>query len=313
MEIQKKQNKTGKTYFLMVFAALVWSSAFIAGKFAVPYIPTFTLTFLRFLIAAIVLFPIMKILEMRDPENIYKLTVKDFPVFAFTGIIGMFGYHVLFFLALKYTSAINSSIIGATNPIITTLITILVLKHRPPKPQAVGILISFLGVALTISGMDLKILSGLQFNKGDIVMFAAVICWASYGVYSKVKGSHIPPVALTFYSFLVCTVTLVPFVIWEKPWTLGKVPAATVGAVIFMAVFSSVMGYLFQQIAIKDIGAARTSIFINLVPVFSMILSVTILHETLIPAKIFTTILIIIGVCVCQLSGRKESAESERH
>lgn len=313
MKASNSKNGTGKTYFLMVIAAFVWSGAFIAGKFAVPYIPTFTLTFLRFLVAAVVLFPIMKTMERRNPENRCRLTVKHLPIFAFTGIVGMFGYHVLFFLALKYTSAINSSIIGATNPIVTTFITILVLRYRPPKLQAAGILISFLGVVLTISGMDLKVLSSFQFNKGDIVMFAAVICWAAYGVFSKEKGSCIPPVALTFYSFLVCTVILVPFVIWEKPWTLGEIPAAAVLAVIFMAIFSSVIGYLFQQIAIKDIGAARTSIFINLVPVFSMILSVAILHETLMPAKIFTTILIIIGVCVCQLSGKKETGKPRQH
>ncbi len=112
-------------------------------------------------------------------------------------------------------------------------------------------------------------------------MLCAVICWALYAVVSRYKGSGIPAIALTFYSFLFCTVFLIPFVLWEKPWHLMSIPASAFLAVVFMAVFSSVIGYLFQQIAIKQIGAARSSIFVNLVPVFSIFLSVLILHEVL--------------------------------
>lgn len=295
-----------KVYFLMVIAALVWSGAFIAGKFAVPYIPVFTLTFLRFLIASAVLYPVMKIYSKAHPEDSFRLTKKHIPLFLFNGIVGMLGYHVLFFTALKYTSAINSSIIGAMNPIVTTIIAAIVLKQKTPLVQAVGILLSFLGVVLTITGADLSMLASFDFNKGDMFMAAAVICWASYAVMSKSKGADVPPLALTFYSFVFCTIALIPFVIWEHPWTLEKIPPSAILAVVFMAVFSSVIGYMLQQIAIKEIGASKSSIFVNLVPVFSIVLSVTILGEQLAVIKIFTSLLIIAGVCICQLSGDKK-------
>lgn len=303
----KQNNST--IYGLMVLAAFAWSGAFIAGKFALPYIPVFTLTFFRFLIALLVLFPVMWVFQRAGLEKHYSLRKKDVPVFLFTGIVGMFGYHTLFFTALKYTTAINSSMLGACNPIVTTLITIVFLRYRPPKLQILGIVISFIGVILTISAMDPEVIRTLQFNKGDIIMFVAVMCWAAYSVFSKAKGADIPPVALTYYSFLFCLIALIPFVLWEKPWTLEQLPASAVLAVIFMAVFSSVLGYVIQQMAIKKIGAARSSIFINLVPVFSMVLSVVILHEELLPVKILTAIMIIAGVCICQLAGEKKSRE----
>lgn len=295
-----------KVYFLMVIAALVWSGAFIAGKFAVPYIPVFTLTFLRFLIASAVLYPVMKIYSKAHQEDSFRFTKKHVPLFLFNGIVGMLGYHVLFFTALKYTSAINSSIIGAMNPIVTTIIAAIVLKQKTPLVQAVGILLSFLGVVLTITGADLSMLASFDFNKGDMFMAAAVICWASYAVMSKSKGADVPPLALTFYSFVFCTIALIPFVLWEQPWRLGKIPSSAILAVVFMAVFSSVIGYMLQQIAIKEIGASKSSIFVNLVPVFSIVLSVTILGEQLAVIKIFTSLLIIAGVCICQLSGDKK-------
>ena len=299
--MQTKGN--GKIYFLMVIAALVWSGAFIAGKFAVPYVPTFTLTFLRFLIASIVLYPVMKLYNKSHPEDNFKLTKKYIPLFLFNGIVGMAGYHVLFFTALKYTTAINSSIIGAMNPIVTTIIAAIFIRQKTPPMQIAGILLSFIGVVLTITGGNLSILASFDFNRGDMFMAAAVICWASYAVMSRVKGADVPPLALTFYSFVFCTIALVPFVIWEHPWALEKIPASAILSIVFMAVFSSVIGYMLQQIAIKKIGASKSSIFVNLVPVFSIILSVTILGEELMPVKIFTSLLIIAGVCICQLAG----------
>lgn len=299
--MQTKGN--GKIYFLMVIAALVWSGAFIAGKFAVPYVSAFTLTFLRFLIASIVLYPAMKLYNRSHPEDNFRLTKKYIPLFLFNGIVGMAGYHVLFFTALKYTTAINSSIIGAMNPIVTTIIAAIFIRQKTPPMQIAGILLSFIGVVLTITGGNLSILASFDFNRGDMFMAAAVICWASYAVMSRVKGADVPPLALTFYSFVFCTIALVPFVIWEHPWALEKIPASAILSIVFMAVFSSVIGYMLQQIAIKKIGASKSSIFVNLVPVFSIILSVTILGEELMPVKIFTSLLIIAGVCICQLAG----------
>lgn len=288
----------------MVLASLFWSGAFIAGKLAVPYIPTFTLTFLRFLIATIILFFLLKYRTQKGEA--FSVKKKHISVFLFTGIVGIFGYHVFFFIALKYTTAINSSIIGAMNPIITTIIAAVFMTVKIPAKQVAGILISFAGVVLTISGANLQVLSHFDFSKGDLWMLVATVCWAAYGVFSKSRGKEIPPLYLTYYSFLVCTVFLIPFVIWEKPWQfLDKIPPSAWAAVLYMSVFASVAGYLIQQISIKRIGPSRTSVFINLVPVFSMILAVLILGETLEPVKILTAAFIILGVCICQLAGTK--------
>ncbi len=216
----------------------------------------------------------------------------------------MFGYHVFFFIALKYTTAINSSIIGAMNPIVTIVIAALFLRNKIPAKQIAGILLSFFGVILTITGADVETLVQLDFNRGDLWMAAAVICWAAYGVFSKSKGAGIPPFWLTYYSFLVCTLILIPFVIWEKPWQLlAQAPPQAWIAVLYMSIFASVAGYMIQQIAIKQIGPSKTSIFINLVPVFSMVLATLILGEALAPIKLATAGIIILGVCICQLSG----------
>ena len=281
----------------MILSTFFWAGAFIAGKLSVPFIPAFTLTFLRFSIATIILYFVVK---SKDKSN-YKLTKNDIPIFLFTGIIGMFGYHIFFFTALKYTTAINSSLIGATNPIVTTLLCIIFLKDKITFKRALGIFLSFSGVFLTITNANLSTMYNLSLNKGDLLMLIAVCMWAAYAVFSKKVMHKFSPLILTFYSFLFCTVFLVPFVIYERPWVFIKqVPYYSFLAVGYMSIFASVIGYLVQQMSIKQIGPSKTSIFINLVPIFSIILSVTILKESISTIKILTTILIVTGVYICQ-------------
>lgn len=300
------QNSQYKIYIAMIIATFFWSGAFIAGKFSVPYIPVCTLTFLRFLFASIILYFVMKISNNKLSDEGFKFQKEHIKIFAFTGIVGMVGYHLLFFTSLKYTTAINSSMIGGTNPIVTTVIAAIFLRNKVQFKQALGIAISFIGVVLTITGANLNALTTLSFNKGDIIMLIAVVCWASYAVFSKSKGKDIPALPLTYYSFVFCTIFLVPLVILEKPWTFwSTVPASAWIATLYMAIFPSVIGYLVQQYAIKEIGPTRASIFVNLVPVFSIILAVLILHEELIPIKILTALIIIAGVCICQIAGQK--------
>jgi drug/metabolite transporter (DMT)-like permease len=291
--------KNKKIIFLMILCSLFWSGAFIAGKICSPFIPAFTLTFLRFSIATIVLFLFCKIKD----QKIKTLTKKDIPVFLFTGILGMVGYHVLFFTSLKYTTAVNASLIGASNPIFTVIISFFFLKDKLTTKRVLGIILSFTGVVLTITNVDLEIVKSLSFNKGDLIMLVAVLLWASYSVFSKMVMKNYTPITLTFYSFLFCTIFLIPFVIYENPLSfLPSVPTKAYIAVIYMAIFPSVIGYLVQQYSIKEIGPAKTSIFINLVPVFSIILSVVILNEQLLIIKVFTAALIIVGVLICQKS-----------
>ena len=286
-----------KIYLLMLLCTVFWAGAFIAAKLSIPFIPAYTLTFLRFSIASIILFIIIK----KKQKNTFKLTKKDIPVFMFTGIVGMFGYHVLFFSALKYTTAINSSIIGASNPIITAILSIIFLKDKITFKRLLGIILSFTGVFLTITNADFNALRNLSFNQGDTLMLIAVFMWASYSVFSKKVMPRYSPLILTYYSFLFCTIILIPFVIYEKPWTfLSAAPMYSFAAVAYMAIFPSVIGYLVQQMSIKQIGPSKTSIFINLVPVFSIVLSILILGEELMPIKLVTALLIILGVYICQ-------------
>ncbi|AOT73274.1 hypothetical protein Gferi_23125 [Geosporobacter ferrireducens] len=289
----------------MVMSTIFWAGAFIAGKIGVSEFPPFSLAFFRFFFATFIIFGIMIRYEKKD----WRLSGKDWGPVILLGFIGMFGYHVLFFSALQYTSAVNSSMIGATNPLITSILAAFFLNESFGIKRLGTVLMAFSGVVLTLTNGDISVLKAFNFNRGDLLMLLAVLCWAIYSVISRKVMHRYSPLILTSYSFLVCLILLLPFVVWEKPLSyLPEVSWKGWSSVLYMSIFASVIGYLVQQMSIKEIGASKTAAFINLVPVFSIILSATILHEKVTGFKLLSAAIIISGV---YLNSRMKSISDE--
>lgn len=284
--------KDRNVYLLMLLCILFWSGAFIAAKFSVSEFPPFTLTFLRFSIASIVISQILPIMEKN-----WKIKWKDVPILIFLGSTGMFGYHLLFFIAVKHTTVIHSSLIGTMNPIITTILAMIFLKDKISIKKIGAILLSFVGVIFTVTEGNFVELFSTGIQLGDFFMFCAVLCWAFYSIVSKKVSPNYPPIVITAYSFFFCTLLLVPFVIFEKGWNfIPRASSKAWAAVLYMALLPSVVGFLIQQVAIKNIGPRRTSMFGFLVPIVSIFLSVMVLNEIFRPVVLISSFLIIAGI-----------------
>lgn len=285
----------GRAYSIMILAAVFWSGAFIAGKLAIREFPAFSLTFFRFLIALPFIFTV---LYLRQPGE-WLPTKRQWPPLVLLGLIGTFFYHVLFFSCLKYTTAINSSLIGSTNPMVTALLAVAFFNEQLTAKRVMGIILSLLGVFVVVTNADWQVLAGFAFNKGDVLMFGAVCMWAIYSVLSRgfMEKYKISPLLGTAYTFFVCTIVSLPFMIWENPESY--LAATTSGgwlSILYMSIFASALGYLFQLYAIQEIGAPRAAIFVNLVPVFTIVQSVLILGESFTLLKLIGAIIIISGV-----------------
>ncbi len=263
-------------YVLMTITSLFWAGAFIAGKLGVTELTPVVLTFFRFLFASI----IMIIIMIKYEKKKWTIKKEDWFSVLLLGIVGMAGYQILFFTALKYTQAGNASILAATNPLISAVLAAVFVNERLEIKRIGVLLLALIGVILTISSWDVNVLLNFSFNKGDILMLMAVSCWAIYSVIVKRIMPKYSPIILTTYSFIVCTIALVPFII--KEFVQVNVINISVNgwiSILYMAIFPTVIGFLIQQMSIKEIGVSKTAIFLNLVPVFSIILSALILHE----------------------------------
>lgn len=265
-----------KYYGLMTFGTILWAGAFIAGKLGVEKLSPLLLTYFRMLFATIIIFPIL-ILKDRN----WKIEKKLVKYVFLTGLVGMIGYHLLFFTALRYTTASNASIINATNPIITSIFAYFILKNRLSARKMLFISTAFIGVLTTIVNWDFNNLIHFAFNKGDLIMIVGTTCWALYSIIVKRVMHYFTPLKLTAYTFLGAVIILTPFALYEIVSTdFSNIGIMPFYAVLYMAIFPTVMGYTIQQIVIKELGPSTTALFINLVPIFSVLFATIFLRES---------------------------------
>lgn len=282
-----------KNYGLMVVAAFFWAGAFIAGKFGVSELSPVMLTYLRFFFAVIVLFPYM----IYKSGNQWTLAREDYITVIRLAVIGMIGYHLPFFLALKFTTASKAAMINASNPLITAFLAAFFLKDKLTLKRLAYILLAFTGVILTITDWQLNQLFNLGVNKGDLIMLGAASLWATYSIFVKKATEKIDPLKLTSYTFLFCVLLLTPLALKEIVFDGAlQVSKGAYGAVIYMAIFPTVIGYTIQQMSIKAIGPAKTALFINLVPVFSTVMAMFFLKEVVNPNNFVSGLMIIVAV-----------------
>ncbi len=281
-----------KYYILMVIATFLFAGAFVAGKLGTSSFSPVIMTFLRIGMATVILFPIMI-----HREKSIKLTMSEFKLVFILGLVGMTFYHLFFFNALKYTTASNASVINGSMPIITAIIAAFVLKERLSLRQIVFIVTAFVGVLTIITDWQVTILLNMNINKGDILMLCGTISWSTYGVIIKKSEPEMSALKMTTYTLFICTMILLPFALYEIiKFDSLNVPFSSYYTIVYMAVFPTVIGYTIQQASIKALGPSTASLFINLVPFFSILLSIIILQETLNPLNILSGIIIIVSV-----------------
>lgn len=265
------------TYLLMILTTIFWGSSFVAGKVALPEFPPMSLTFFRFIIATSIIFPYMwSKSTVKIPDR------KDIPLLFGLGFLGVSGYFALQFTALIFTSAANASTINALNPLVSSLLANMLTDERLSKRKIGLIVLALMGVILTVTGGDINVLLNMQFNKGDLIMSIAMLSFAIYGVYSKKATQKYEPLMVTSYVFLFGLIQITPLMLKEGVYgqVLTFSSAAWTG-IIIMALGSSVLGYQIQQVSIKRIGVNKTSLFINLVPLFAIMFSYIFLGESI--------------------------------
>ena len=144
-----------------------------------------------------------------------------------------------------------------------------------------------------MTGGDPNVLLNMEFNKGDLIMALAMLSFAVYGVYSKKATQVYEPLMVTSYVFLFGLIQITPLMLLDG--VLENVLSFSLkawGGVVFMAIGSSVLGYQIQQVAIKRLGVNRTSLFINLVPLWAIIFSYIILGDSITIINLVSAVII---------------------
>ena len=301
--------RTVVTYLKLVMTAFFWGGTFVAGKWAVGEAPPFFVAFLRFVIASFVLWGLVAWRGRGSGERFPRPEGGSQWAALFSlGLTGVFLYNFVFLTGLSWTSATNGSLIVAFNPLLTAVLSALWLKERVRPFQAAGFLLALLGVGVVVTTGSLEVLRRLTFNPGDLLMLGAPLAWALYTIFGKKVLAWFAPLPATAYAALFGTLLLLPAAAIEGSLLTGTARLSVYGwlSVLQLALLGTVVGFVWWYDGVAELGAARASVFVNLVPVFGVLLSALILSERLTVSQLAGGILVVAGVGLGTLGGRKD-------
>lgn len=257
----------------MVFVNVMWGLSFIASKHAMNagFTPMMLALF-RYIVAAACLVPITLVTEKRMP--LHKQDIIPMILSALTGITF---YYFFEYNGIQRTSTVNASLILAAIPILTMLAEAVVYRTRLRPAQVAGAVISMAGVGMILfSGSN----EGQASILGDLFIMGASIVWVLYIFMSRKLRGKYSSLNMNSWQAITALVTLLPLAVGEE-CNLAAIPWDGWAAMAVLAVICSAWCYYLYGNALFEMSPLASAIFINLIPLTTMVGGVVLLGETM--------------------------------
>jgi drug/metabolite transporter (DMT)-like permease len=263
---------------LLAVPPLLWAGNFVAGRAVRADVPPMTLAFARHLLAFLVLLPFAWRHLRADARTLWRSR----GVVVRTAVAGMAGFNLLVYAALHTTTATNVLLLNATIPVLIVLFGAMLGRGAPTRHQVAGMLLSCAGVLLIIGHGDPARIAQLRFARGDLLAFAAMGGFALYSLWLRDLPAGVRAPSVLAAQLGVAAAGLLPFAGWE--WMRGLQPhvdAASVAAVLYLALGAALVAPLLYMAGVARVGAARAGVFLHLIPVYGALLAAGLLDEAL--------------------------------
>jgi drug/metabolite transporter (DMT)-like permease len=288
-------------YLLLTFTALFWAGNAIVGRAVRDLFPPIGLAFWRWLFALAIVLPFAWPHLRRDGARLRAA----WPRIAFLGALGIGAFNSLLYTGLGHTSALNAMLLQSGQPGLILLFGVLFMRDRTNLRQLTGAGIALMGVLTIIARGDPGVIAALQLNIGDLIIAVAVVLWSIYSVFLR-KRPAVHPLSFFAATLLVGVCAILPFYAWEiARGDLIQARLESGLALAYVAIFPSIVAYLFFNRAVELIGSASTGIYMNVMPVIGAGLAIAFLGESVRPFHAVGLAFIVGGVL---LAGRGPSA-----
>ncbi|HYG04889.1 MAG TPA: DMT family transporter [Stenotrophomonas sp.] len=259
------------TYASLVLTAFFWGSAFNVGAHVIAGMSPISAGAERFLLASAMLLALLAFTRRLD----WRLARGHLPALTAVGVLGVAGFNLAMFFGLRSTTPVNAALLMATTPLWTLLLSVLLEGERINRWRAAGLASGLLGVVLVVSGGNPARLAQLHLARGDAIVMGGALSWALATVISRRYLGKLDAQQTTTWSIVLGTGVLLLLGLWrEQPLAAMSHASASVHwGIFYLALCSSVLGYLFWFSATRRLGAANTASFFNLVPVFTMLVA----------------------------------------
>jgi len=291
---------------LAVLATIIWSGNFIISRQVHETIPPITLNFYRWLTATIIMLPF----AWKKFTAEFHIVKSRIGYFLLTSVMGISLFNTFVYIAGHHSTAINMALIGTTSsPIISVILARIFLHEKITFLKVLGMIICITGILLLLSRGSFETLLSFSFTKGDWWMLAAAFSFAVYNITAKKKPAQMSNVSFLFTIFLMGTIIVIPFYIYELKYAGGfEINKVSLFSIFYLGLGTSVICFLFWNIAIAKLGAGRTALFGNLIPVFSSIGAVLLLHEKIATIHLISFILVVTGLLIANYHKKRSMA-----
>lgn len=289
-------------YVLLALCVLFWSGNVITVRALKDDIPPLTLAFWRWLVAVGILLPFVA----RDLRARWPRVRADLARLVPAGILGMAVYSGCVYVGLQSTTATNTALINATLPVMIVGLGGMFDRRGLAVVKALGVALSLCGVATIVLNGDLASVAALALNPGDLWVLLAVCAFVVYTVVFRGGDAGLPPGVYLVVTMSIAALVLLPLHLWELAYApTARLSANAAAGLVYLAVGPSILSYLFWMKGVAVVGAARTGMFLYLMPVFTTVLAIAFLGEVLSGYHAVGSGLIVAGIW---LAGRNRRA-----
>ena len=264
-------------YNFLLLTVTFWAGNFIVGKFAsLNDVPPFSLNFYRWFFAWLILAPftLPEIIKKKD------YIIKNYKLFIILGVTSITIFNSVVYYSLNFTQVINGVLMISTIPVMIMFISSILKIEKTNVFQIIGVILSFIGVIIIITKVDLEILKNLDFNKGDITMVIAMFSWALYSSLLKKQKYEISQISLlqvlmTFGLIFLMPIYFIEYqfgfrIIMDKPFIL---------ILSYVVLLPGLASFILWIKGISLIGANRSGVFLHLMPILSTVMAMIFFKE----------------------------------
>jgi drug/metabolite transporter (DMT)-like permease len=265
-------------YGLLAISQLSWAGNWVIGRAVRDLVPPVALTFWRWSIAALVLAP-FALPRLRGQSGVLK---RHWGVLLLLGVSGAGFFQAMVYTGLRYTEAVNATLMNSASPLFIIIIAWLMAVERVSLRQLSGMLLSFCGILVILNRGDIGQLRDFRFNPGDLLILLAMPAWGFYCVLLQRRPAELDGIAFLFVICLVGALALAPFYALESAFI--RVPQITLGsvaAILYVGLFASVLSYGLWNRGVAMIGPSRAGFTNHLLPAFTAGLAIILLGEKL--------------------------------
>ncbi|KQU17394.1 MULTISPECIES: DMT family transporter [Priestia] len=271
---------------MLLITAIVWGSGFVVTDIALQYLTPYQVMAGRFVLATLLLTLTFG----------YKFKTFTKSVWWKGTILGTFLFlaFVLQTVGLQHTTPSKNAFLTAVNVVIVPIIAYLLYKRKIDRFEMVGSVIAIVGIGL------LSLQSSMTLNFGDVLSLACAVAFAFDIFYTNLFIKEEDPISVTIVQFITASLLSVVVVLIK-----GDIPTSLesegIYSILYLAVFSTTIAYLFQNKAHKYTTASKAAIILSTESFFGMLFSVLFLHEVLTARMVTGAVLIMVAILIAEL------------